>query len=314
MTNCEGVRSVIAELEHRVEQERERREVSLALKNSMRKIASEYSFQREEGLKQLLKLVHDLLSRGLFYTKPLGDGKEEDVPIAERLLRSVFPKTPPPSIQHRMCCTTASEKRLAMQCLEGLCVLSQREQQAFIDARGVSTVYDELQKHIEDVEKSKADADMVPVLCACLDTLLVSSLNKPAAQHQVIDIEMPLAMHTVLKIDSDMDVCYKIIEFLSVFSRICILNDGMHSGHESSRGPVPPPDCQTPSERLYSAVRTTYGVEIASRLNSCVTLRGPATPASSSMCGKRTTTRERDLRTQGDIIACIKSASSTGYH
>ena len=306
-------RKAMLDMEVWVSKDRERRETSLAVKTSMRRIVSEFSFQREEGLRELMKLVHRLLAAGTEWGKnPLGDGKAEDVTVSERILRIVFPKTPPPSVLHTMCHTTTTERRLAMMSLEGLCALSRREQQAFVEARGISTVHEELLRYsLAPTEH----AGEVAALCACLDALLVACLDAPLAQHQLIELDVPALLCSMLKTKAaDVNLRYKIVEFLSVILVVTQLSRSGTTLSIPSFGPHPSSESQHPRRRLLKDLEALVGADILGKLQSCVTLRSHSLPVaavspSSSSSTKRTTARERDLRAQSEILNHLAQGS-----
>ena len=327
------LRKAMSDMDRWVLQDRKRREVSLAVKTCMRRIVSEFSFQREEGLRELMKLVHKLLATGVSWGEaPLGDGKEEDVTVAERVLRAVFPKTPPPSVQHPMCLTTPTERRLAMVSLEGLCALSRREQQAFVDGRGTTTVRDELVRRGASGAAADDPAE-VATLCACLDALLVSCLDNPTAQHQVVDLDIPALLCGMLKRPGgDVNLQYKILEFLAVLLVVAQLGGTASAAPlPAYRGPVPSSDlAQQPRRRLLRKLEELLGSEILGKVQNCVTVRNVSgvggggggggggsislspSGSGSGMASKRTTARERDLRLQAEIIAQLAQMPSGG--
>eukprot|EP01063_Lacrimia_lanifica_P030216 TRINITY_DN4769_c0_g2_i1.p1 TRINITY_DN4769_c0_g2~~TRINITY_DN4769_c0_g2_i1.p1 ORF type:complete len:341 (+),score=90.30 TRINITY_DN4769_c0_g2_i1:757-1779(+) len=334
-------KGVLAGMVQWVESDRVMREVSLGVKNAMRRIVSEYSFQREEGLRLLKKLVGELLSKGAeWHTDPFGDGKEEGIPVAERVLRAIFPKTLPPSVQHPMCFQTSTERGLAMTVLEGLCILSRREQQAFVDSRGVTTVLELFTEYRDAVGggtwRDTADGspakDMVAVLCAALDTVLVSALDHAGSQHMVLDVELPDALLQMLPLDIDVDLKYKIVEFLSVLLRITQLEAPKERAGDSTspfdrshlpRGPRPPQDSLTPHDRLVAFLRPRLGGDMLCQLSNCVTIKcSPPMHGAPSVStpvpipgpangGKRATARERDLVTQDALISHLSNAAQT---
>ncbi|KAJ9448945.1 hypothetical protein DIPPA_05061 [Diplonema papillatum] len=345
----EKARHLLAELERWNEEERGRRETNLAVKSAMRGILSEYSFQREESLRLLFKVARGLLAkRGDPAKDALAGQRGESVTITERVLRSIFPKTPPPSVLHTMCRTTNTEKNLAMASLEGLCNLSAREQIAFLEARGFLTVLEEVNKHIEATigpahhvpgcsprgvptawgiaEPSLDLKGSVSLVTACLDTVLIGVVDYPEAQHQILDIELIPPLVCLLKSErTDLDLKYKILEFLSILSKIYNLPPGPGPGRQQqpnlasggggfvdsyylSAGPVPPHDSQTPAQRLVEVLTELLG-DVVEQLPACATVRNPPAP-SQAQPSNRSTSREHDLRVQADVIARLSSLNS----
>eukprot|EP00756_Hemistasia_phaeocysticola_P049397 Hpha_TRINITY_DN23861_c0_g1::TRINITY_DN23861_c0_g1_i1::g.109790::m.109790 len=314
------LRQQLQSLERWLEADKERREILYIVKRSLGGLNSQYSFQREDGLRQLLHLLRELQGRKdashnwedpAFLrcdsrTDNSDFGSDPGVTVTEGILRQVFPKTLPPSVPH-LCATTPTERRLAMVCLEGLCVLSRREQKAFFAHRGVLTVKDELARHLDlfrpykdpDLRRAQreqmqsAAAEVIPLLCASLDTLLVACLDSPAAQAQVLDLGLPRELCEVLQNPNcPGDLLYKIIEFLSILLRMCELS----YTPESARGPRG--DQRPAGERLQGILLQHLGANVLRQLPLCVTVAAAPPGAGARVVN----TAKKDFLQQASLI------------